>query len=439
MTSTTKLTLPLIDANQAQKHVTHNEALMALDQLVQATVLSAALAAPPATSSDGDAYIVAASATGAWAGKSNQIAAWQQGAWSFYPPEVGWLVWVVAVSRIYVWTGTVWADAFGLFAAALQGVQLFGLGTTATTANPFSAKLNTLLVTALATSEGGTGDMRGTLVKSAAANTLSLLFQTAYSGRAEVGLCGDDDLHVKVSPDGSSWLEAINVNRTSAAITLQPGGLLGGGRLKSMSWFSTSGTWTRPSGVRLALIVAQGGGGGGGGIAGNASAAGAGGGGGAGGLSVAFADVTASPTVAVTIGAGGAGGGATGAAGASGGATAFGSTAIAAGGLGGGTMSTATYASAVTGGAGGSASVGDYRFNGAPGAPAMRFDANNTLSGNGGVGFFGGGGLGCIGNAAGSVGTAPGSGGGGASVASSATGQAGGTGAAGLVWVWEFE
>eukprot|EP01037_Dinobryon_pediforme_P039209 gene39209-47666_t len=79
MTSTTKLGLPLIDAAQAQKHVTHNEAINSLDQLVQASVISLALTAPPASPSPGDAYIVAASATGAWSGKSGTIAAWQDG------------------------------------------------------------------------------------------------------------------------------------------------------------------------------------------------------------------------------------------------------------------------------------------------------------------------------------------------------------------------
>ena len=45
----------------------------------------------------------------------------------------------------------------------------------------------------------GSGDMRLALNKSAPANTASLTFQTGWSGRAEFGLAGDDDWHVKVS------------------------------------------------------------------------------------------------------------------------------------------------------------------------------------------------------------------------------------------------
>ncbi len=39
--------------------------------------------------------------------------------------------------------------------------------------------------------------------KAAAGDTASLLYQDAFSGRAELGLAGDDDFHFKVSPDGS--------------------------------------------------------------------------------------------------------------------------------------------------------------------------------------------------------------------------------------------
>ena len=52
--------------------------------------------------------------------------------------------------------------------------------------------------------EGGDGNLRYKLSKESASKTLSLLFQDNFSGRAEVGLTGDDDFHLKVSADGSS-------------------------------------------------------------------------------------------------------------------------------------------------------------------------------------------------------------------------------------------
>ena len=45
--ATTHLLLPYILAAQAQKHVTHNEALRILDGLVQLSVLDRDLTAPP--------------------------------------------------------------------------------------------------------------------------------------------------------------------------------------------------------------------------------------------------------------------------------------------------------------------------------------------------------------------------------------------------------
>jgi hypothetical protein len=94
---------------------------------------------------------------------------------------------------------------------ALQGLTWLGLGTTADAANPFSAKLNKALWTALSPGEGGTGDLRYTLNKTPVGNVLSLLFQTGFSGRAELGLTGADEVQVKVSADGSAWAEAVRV------------------------------------------------------------------------------------------------------------------------------------------------------------------------------------------------------------------------------------
>jgi hypothetical protein len=63
---------------------------------------------------------------------------------------------------------------------------------------------------------GGSGDLRYTLNKEGAANVLSLLFQSAYGGRAELGLIGDDEVLLKVSGDGSAWAEALRVKPDGA-------------------------------------------------------------------------------------------------------------------------------------------------------------------------------------------------------------------------------
>ena len=111
MSETPNLNLPYIIAAQAQKHITHNEALRALDTLVQLAVLDRDAATPPSSPAAGDRYIVAAAATGAWAGKSGQIAAFEDNAWAFHAPQPGWLAWVRDEQVLVVWSGTAWVAA----------------------------------------------------------------------------------------------------------------------------------------------------------------------------------------------------------------------------------------------------------------------------------------------------------------------------------------
>ena len=75
-----RLGLPYIAPQQAQKQVTYNEAIRVLDVLVQPVVMSRTTATPPGSPAAGDTYIVAPSATGAWAGKDGKIATFVDGA-----------------------------------------------------------------------------------------------------------------------------------------------------------------------------------------------------------------------------------------------------------------------------------------------------------------------------------------------------------------------
>jgi len=109
----THLLLPYILASQAQKHVTHNEALRLLDAMVQLSVLDRDLTAPPASPADGDRYIVAASATGLWAGWDLNVAFWIDGVWLRLVPRPGWLAWIADEATLFVWDGSVW-DSVGV-------------------------------------------------------------------------------------------------------------------------------------------------------------------------------------------------------------------------------------------------------------------------------------------------------------------------------------
>lgn len=192
--ATSRLSLPVIAPSQAQKHVTHNEALIVLDALVQLSVLDVLSTAPP-TPAEGDRFLVGAGATGAFAGHVDHIAALQDGAWLFFAPVQGWIVWNAAEDVALVFDGVAWVDL------KPRRADRFGIAMDADGTNRLSVASEAFLLT----HDGD--DCRIKVNKAIAGDTASLLFQTDFSGRAEIGLAGDDKFHVKISPDGSVWSE----------------------------------------------------------------------------------------------------------------------------------------------------------------------------------------------------------------------------------------
>ena len=358
---TTHLLLPYILASQAQKHVTHNEALRLLDALVQLSVIDRTRTAPPVSPTDGDRHVVASGATGLWVGWDLNVAFWVDGVWMRLVPRPGWLAWIAAEQMFLVWNGSSW-DPFGepvdvsdavfslvndadptkkaLFSlsgittgttrtftlpntsselAILAGTQTFSGNKTfsgtltasgTVTVSAASASIGTATTTATygmgtgATTTGvtetvniGTGGASGsttvvnigsaiagaggttvvntptvtfanavtqvgmpqanltaqllglggatadstnrvsvntpavllnnagagieaTVNKAAPANDAAFAFKTGFSARALIGLLGNDDFSFKVSPDGSTFHEAIRVDRSSGRVEL---------------------------------------------------------------------------------------------------------------------------------------------------------------------------------------------------------------------------
>lgn len=68
-----------------------------------------------------------------------------------------------------------------------------------------------------------TDDIQVKLNKNAAADTASFLFQTGFSGRAEIGLIGDDDFQFKVSPDGASFFSGIIIDKDDGTVNIPIG------------------------------------------------------------------------------------------------------------------------------------------------------------------------------------------------------------------------
>ncbi len=91
-----RLKMPLLAAAQAQKEVTHNEALTIADIAMQAVVQSVAPASVPTSPLIGQCWIVGPSPTGAWEGQAGAIAAWTSGGWRFVAPFAGLQAWSIA-------------------------------------------------------------------------------------------------------------------------------------------------------------------------------------------------------------------------------------------------------------------------------------------------------------------------------------------------------
>lgn len=92
---TPRFDLPLIAVNQAQKDVTHNEAVTALDVLSHLVIQSRGLNSPPPSPQVGEAWIVDAGAVNEWAGQDGNIAYWTGGGWRFAPAQDGVHAWVL--------------------------------------------------------------------------------------------------------------------------------------------------------------------------------------------------------------------------------------------------------------------------------------------------------------------------------------------------------
>ena len=206
------LSLPYIQQNQAQKHVTHNEGMRLLDGVVQLSVLSRAQTAPPANPAAGDRYILPSGPTSAWAGFDDSLAHWEENAWRIIPPKEGWVAWDQNGLALLVFSQGQWTEAT---AADVERLDKLGLNTSADLTNRLAVSSDATLLT-----HDTTGGHQLKINKDQPGDTGSLLFQTGWSGRAEMGLAGSDNFEIKVSPDGSNFHQALTVDRATGAVTL---------------------------------------------------------------------------------------------------------------------------------------------------------------------------------------------------------------------------
>lgn len=105
------LALPYLIADQAQKHVTVNEALNAIDRLMYLSFDARDVLEPPAAPVEGATYSIGAQARGAFLGYDGYIAIWRAGQWAFHLPREGWRAWNIETHSFLVFSQNQWIAA----------------------------------------------------------------------------------------------------------------------------------------------------------------------------------------------------------------------------------------------------------------------------------------------------------------------------------------
>ena len=203
---TPNLDLTPLAAAQSQKHVTVNEAFARLDAAAQPTVKDRTQATPPQSPEDGDRHLIAEGASGDWLDHEDDIAAWDAAGqnWIFLTPRNGWQVWVTGEQKMLRYDGAVWKS---------ETLTQLGVNAAPDDINRLAVASEAILLT-----HEGAG-IQTKLNKATAADTASILFQTNYTGHAEIGLTGGTDLQFKTSPDGIAFNDAMTLDAATGAAT----------------------------------------------------------------------------------------------------------------------------------------------------------------------------------------------------------------------------
>lgn len=241
MADSAKLDLPFVEASQAQKHVTVNEAFRRLDVFVNTLVKDRDLTAPPQSPSDGDTYIAAPQATGIWAGADSNVWAYLDGAWEKFVPFEGWNVWLEDESKLVTWNGSTWQDLSSLVGSGVTASELddgtittIGVNANADDTNRLSVNAPSVLF------NRETDDINLTLNKDATADDARITFQKGFSTRALLGLLGDDNFKLQAS-NGTSFFDSIIAGSSNGQVDFPSGFLSPSNILQKLNFQYTPG------------------------------------------------------------------------------------------------------------------------------------------------------------------------------------------------------
>ena len=141
MDETARIGLPLVQAAQAQKHVTVNEALARLDALLPLVIAGRQATEPPDVAAEGEVHAVPDGATGDWVGQAGRLALRLNGGWDFVTPARGWTAYLAQEGQVAVHDGSDWQagaltlspSGAGLSATVVEGDHVLMAGTSVQT------------------------------------------------------------------------------------------------------------------------------------------------------------------------------------------------------------------------------------------------------------------------------------------------------------------
>jgi hypothetical protein len=143
------------------------------------------------------------------------IAAFQNSGWIFIAPQEGGRGWDKATGEYRVYTGGNWVVQSGGGAVSFDNLTGVGIGAASDPVNRLSVSAQATLL-----NNAGAGHQLK-INKASTSDTASLLFQTGFSGRAEMGTSGSDDFAIKVSADGSGFTSGLTLKAGSGIAQVQ--------------------------------------------------------------------------------------------------------------------------------------------------------------------------------------------------------------------------
>lgn len=218
MDQTHRMSLPYLLPGQAQKHVTLNKTLERLDTVISLQIASRQTAIEPPSPAEQDVYLLPPSPVGGqWSAfATGDLVQFTNGVWAPLSVPEGQRAWVADEQCLIVRAPNGWIDI------DQDNLPAFGVNTPADVSNRLSVKSDAVLFSHDDVSPG-TGDMRHQINRSTVTGTASVLFQTAHSGGAEMGLTTSPDLTLKTSPDGTIFNTGLILSAATGAVDFPAG------------------------------------------------------------------------------------------------------------------------------------------------------------------------------------------------------------------------